>query len=61
MSPLIATILAAIVQGLPEIELAVVALIRMSQGQQLTQDELADLGTAMVAAHNRAQGEGPTA
>lgn len=61
MTPLIIAMLTAIVQGLPEIETAVAALIRMSQGQPLRETEMAALGAAMEDAHRRAQGEAPAA
>lgn len=61
MSPIVLMILQAVVAGLPEIEAAVAALIKMAADQPLSQDEMAALGAAMQAAHARAQGEAPTA
>lgn len=60
MSPIIITILTSLVEGLPQIEQAVAAIVKMAQNQPLSDAELAALGAAMVAAHQRAQGQ-PTA
>lgn len=56
MSPLVIAILSAIVQGLPQIEEAVGALVKLAQNQPMSEADNAALGAAMVAAHQRAQG-----
>ena len=55
MSPAIIALIGAIVQGLPEVEAAIAAIVKMSQGTQLTPEDMQALGAAMVAAHNRVQ------
>lgn len=57
MPSIVIAILTALVQGLPEIEAAVGALVKMAQNQPMSDADMAALGKAMVAAHQRAQGQ----
>lgn len=57
MTPVVIAILTAVVQGLPQIEAAIAALVKMAQNQPLSDADNAALGAAMVAAHQRAQGQ----
>lgn len=50
-------ILTILVQGLPQIEGAVEAIIKLAQGQSLSPDDVGKLLAAMDAAHKRAQGQ----
>jgi hypothetical protein len=50
-------ILTLIVQGLPQVEAAAEAIIKLAQGQSLSPDDVGKLLAAMDAAHRRAQGQ----